>query len=72
MVYPRFLVVSIIVTISQSAVLVAVGILFGGAYQSFASYLGYFDILVAAVFIVGGVFFYRSLVKRLGEGKASD
>ena len=70
--YLSFFAVSIIVTISQSAVLVAVGMLSGSAYQSFAAYLGYFDILVAAAFIIGGVCFYRSLVKRLGEGNALD
>jgi len=61
--YRRFIATCVLVTVSQSAVLAAVGMLSGKAYQSFAQYLGYFNIVAAIVLVLGLFWVYRSVTK---------
>ena len=70
--FRRFIVTCAIVTVSQSAVLAIVGLLSGEAYQSFAHLLGYLDIVVAAVFLLGLFFLYRTVIGRIGDRDAND
>jgi len=63
--YSRFAVTCVTVTIIQSAVLVAIGVLSGRAYQSFAYYLGYFNVAVTAVLLLIIFVLYRSIVKKV-------
>ena len=63
--FRRFILTCIVVTVAQSAVLTVVGMLSGHAYQSFAHFLGYFDIVVAVI-VVGAIFFaYRKLARTI-------
>ena len=68
--YHRFAITCVAVTICQSAALVAVGMLSGRAYQSFAHYLGYFNIVATAGFLLVIIIFYRMLVRKIGEPNA--
>jgi membrane protein DedA with SNARE-associated domain len=68
--FRRFIVTCTIVTICQSAVLAAVGMLSGQAYQAFARVLGYLDVVVAAVFLLALFILYRTLIQKIGRGKA--
>lgn len=70
--FRRFIVTCFIVTITQSAVLAALGMASGRAYQSFAHALGYFDVLVAAVTVLVLFFLYRMLVKKIDNRNAAD
>jgi membrane protein DedA with SNARE-associated domain len=63
--YSRFAVTCVAVTIIQSAVLVTIGILSGRAYQSFAYYLGYFNVAVTALLLLIFFVLYRSFVKKM-------
>jgi membrane protein DedA with SNARE-associated domain len=63
--YPRFFLTCIVVTIAQSAVLIVIGMLSGNAYQSLASYLDYFNAVLAGALIVGSFIFYRSLARKI-------
>jgi membrane protein DedA with SNARE-associated domain len=65
--YRRFIVTCLAVSISQSAVLAALGMLSGGAYKAFAQMLGYFDIAVAAIILLGAFFLYRTLIAKIGD-----
>jgi membrane-associated protein len=67
--YHRFAVTCVSVTIFQSAVLAAVGMVSGRAYQSFAHYLGYFNIVATAAFLLVIIVFYRMLLRKIGEAK---
>ena len=66
--FRRFILTCVVVTILQSAVLAAVGLLSGTAYQSFAHLLGYFDIVVAAAVVFGLFFLYRTVIGKIGDG----
>jgi membrane protein DedA with SNARE-associated domain len=70
--YRRFIVTCVIVTIAQSAVLVAIGMISGRAYQSFAHFLGYLDVVVAGVFLIAIFILYRTLIEKIGEREAED
>src|ERR1700678_4257031 len=63
--YHRFAVTCVAVTISQSAALVAVGMLSGRAYQSFAHYLGYFNVVATACFLLVIIVVYRVLLRKI-------
>jgi len=65
--FRRFAFTCLVVTISQSAVLVAVGMLSGRAYQSFAHYLGYFNVVATAAFLLVIIVFYRMLLRTIGK-----
>lgn len=65
--FGRFIVTCFIVTVLQSAVLVAVGMLSGKAYESVADYLGYFDALAAAVLVLTVFVLYKALTKTVDE-----
>ena len=67
--YRRFAVTCIGVTIFQSAVLAAIGMVSGRAYKSFANYLGYFNIVATAAFLLAIIVFYRMLLRKIGEAK---
>ncbi len=67
--YHRFAVTCVGVTIFQSAVLAAVGMVSGRAYQSFAHYLGYFNIIATVAFLLVIIVFYRMLLRKIGEAK---
>ena len=70
--FRRFIVTCVIVTIAQSAVLVAIGMISGRAYQSFAHFLGYLDVVVAGVFLIAIFILYRTLIEKIGEREAED
>jgi membrane protein DedA with SNARE-associated domain len=70
--FPRFIVTCIIVTVCQSAVLTAVGMLSGQAYRSVAHLLGYVDVVVAAVFLLALFVLYRKLIAKIGDRNAKD
>jgi membrane protein DedA with SNARE-associated domain len=65
--YRRFAVTCLFVTISQSAMLVAFGMLSGRAYQTFAHYLGYFDVVATAAFLLVIIVLYRMLLRTIGK-----
>jgi len=65
--YRRFAFTCVAVTISQSAVLVAVGMLSGKAYQTFAHYLGYFNVVATIVFLAVIIALYRMLLRTIGR-----
>jgi membrane-associated protein len=65
--YRRFAITCVVMTISQSAVLVAIGMLSGRAYQSFAHYLGYFNIIATAAFLLVIIVLYRMLLRTIGR-----
>jgi membrane protein DedA with SNARE-associated domain len=68
--YRRFAATCILVTISQSAVLAAIGMFSGKAYNAFAFYLGYFDIVVTAALLLGIFVFYKSLLMKISKKDA--
>ena len=68
--YRRFAVTCVIVTICQSAVLAAIGMLSGKAYKTFAYYLGYFNIVATALLLVVVFVLYKSLLKKIGDSDA--
>jgi membrane-associated protein len=70
--FRRFILTCVIVTVSQSAVLAAIGLLSGVAYQSFAHWLGYLDFVVAAVFVLGLFFLYRTVIAKIDDQNASE
>ncbi|HWY63482.1 MAG TPA: hypothetical protein VNW15_16405 [Rhizomicrobium sp.] len=70
--YRRFAFTCLAVTLAQSALLVAVGMLSGRAYESFADYLGYFNIVATAILLLIIFVFYRSLLKRIGPDDIRD
>lgn len=70
--YRRFILTCIAVSVAQSAVLAAVGVLSGRAYQSMIQWLGYLDLLVAAVFVLGLFVLYKLLATRIGDGDAES
>jgi len=70
--YRRFILTCLVVTVSQSAVLVAVGMLSGRAYKSFAHFLGYLDIAVAVIALLVLFVLYRKLIGKIGERNAKD
>ena len=65
--YRRFAITCLVVTILQSAVLTAIGMASGRAYQSFAKYLDYFNWIAAALLLLGVFFAYRSLIGKISE-----
>jgi membrane protein DedA with SNARE-associated domain len=65
--YHRFAITCVAVTISQSAVLVAVGMLSGRAYLSFARYLGYFNVVAMAAFLLVIIVLYGMLLRTIGK-----
>jgi membrane protein DedA with SNARE-associated domain len=65
--YHRFIATCIVVSIAQSAVLTAIGMLSGRAYQSVARWLGYFDLVVAALFLLGLFVLYRALMTKISD-----
>jgi membrane-associated protein len=69
--YRRFVVTCVIVTVGQSGVLIAVGMLSGQAYQSFALYLGYFDVVAAVVLVFALFVLYKMLINKIDDGDAS-
>ena len=68
--YRRFAATCIIVTISQSAVLAAIGMFSGRAYKAFAYYLGYFDIIATAALLLIIFILYRSLLMKISRKDA--
>jgi membrane protein DedA with SNARE-associated domain len=70
--FRRFILTCVVVTVCQSAVLVAVGLLSGHAYRMFAHLLGYFDAAAAAVGLVALFLLYRTLVATISERSADD
>jgi len=53
-------------------VLVAAGMLSGQAYQSFAFWLGTFDVFVAILCLIGLYVLYRTLIRKVGERDQLD
>jgi membrane protein DedA with SNARE-associated domain len=70
--FRRFILTCVVVTVCQSAVLVAVGLLSGHAYRMFAHLLGYFDVAAAAIGLVVLFPLYRTLVATISERRADD
>jgi membrane protein DedA with SNARE-associated domain len=70
--FRRFITTCITVTVCQSAVLVAIGMLSGRAYGLVAHFLGYFDAVVAAVFLLALFLLYRKLIGTISDRKATD
>ncbi|HVO01449.1 MAG TPA: VTT domain-containing protein [Candidatus Cybelea sp.] len=70
--YRRFIITCVLVSLAQSVVLVAIGMLSGQAYQSVAHWLGNLDIVIAAVFLIGLFFLYRALIDKVGTGGAKE
>ena len=68
--YRRFAATCIIVTISQSAVLAAIGMFSGRAYKAFAYYLGYFDIIATVALLLIIFILYRSLLMKISRKDA--
>ena len=68
--YRHFAATCIIVTISQSAVLAAIGMFSGRAYKAFAYYLGYFDIIATAALLLIIFILYRSLLMKISRKDA--
>ena len=68
--YRRFAATCIIVTISQSAVLAAIGMFSGRAYKAFAYYLGYLDIIATAALLLIIFILYRSLLMKISRKDA--
>src|SRR5262249_49556348 len=68
--FRRFILTCVIVSPCQSAVLTAVGMLSGRAYQSFAHLLGYFDVVVSAVVLIVIFLLYGTFVGKISDGKA--
>ena len=69
--YRRFALTCAAVTIVQSGVLAAIGMLSGSAYQTFAHYLGYFNFVATAGFLLIAVVLYRSVVRKIVDEKIS-
>jgi membrane protein DedA with SNARE-associated domain len=70
--FRRFILTCLFVTVTQSAVLTAVGMLSGQAYRSFARALGYLDIAVAVVVVVVVIVLYRKLASKIGDGETEE
>ena len=65
--YRRFALTCICVTILQSAVLTAIGMASGKAYQAFAQYLDYFNWVAAGLLLLTIFVAYRSLIGKISE-----
>lgn len=67
--YSRFITTAIVVTILQSAVLAALGLFSGSAYQALARYLGYFDFFAGAVLVAILFVLYKSIARSADDAK---
>jgi membrane protein DedA with SNARE-associated domain len=70
--YRRFILTCMAVTVTQSAVLAAIGMASGKAYQSFSHVLGYLDAVLAVFTLIGIFILYRMLIEKIGMGKTGD
>ena len=70
--FRRFILTCVVVTICQSAVLVVVGMLSGRTYRLFAHLLGYFDVVVAAIFLLALFVLFRMLVETVADRNTKD
>ena len=67
--YSRFITTAVVVTILQSAVLTALGLFSGSAYQALARYLGYFDFFAGAGLVAVLFVLYKSLAGSADDAK---
>ena len=64
--YKKYFITCATVTLVQSAILLALGVLFAGAYMQIAKYLDYYAATVSAIFAVIIIWF---LIKRYNKNK---